>query len=144
MRIKFGKDTKHVLDSFKTHVNSIDTDARHTLFEIGKLFDKELRDGIKNPPKSGKYYSKNGRRVRASKAGEYPANRTGRLRKSSNFRVVTDRKMIVGLTASYAKFLEEGTVRMEPRPMLELTAERIEKRAFEIARKRMGEKIKRA
>lgn len=52
----------------------------------------------------------------ASRAGEAPASRTGKLRSSYRFRIITDSEAEVGSPLEYSYFLEKGTRRMAPRP----------------------------
>lgn len=53
---------------------------------------------------------------RASKAGEAPASRTGKLRSSYRVRVLNDNEAEVGSPLDYSIYLEKGTRRMSPRP----------------------------
>lgn len=96
--------------------------VRNGLSELGEILSKTAKDGITNPPKTGRYYKYKGRRHRASAPGEYPANRSGELRKSVIFIVKGREKLIFGAgggKAYYAKYLEKGTVFMAPRTFLE-------------------------
>jgi len=95
-----------------------ETGIRRGLYRVGKKNLKDIRNGIKNPPKTGRFYNFKGRRKRASAPGEFPANRTGRLRRSTDFSVQGSKRMIIGAKAFYGPFLEEGTQIMEPRPFL--------------------------
>lgn len=67
--------------------------------------------------RSGREY-KIGRmtRYRASRAGEPPASRTGKLRTSYKVRVVSDNEVDIGSPLDYAMFLEKGTSKIAPRP----------------------------
>lgn len=52
----------------------------------------------------------------ASRAGEPPASRTGKLRSSYRVRVLNDNEAEVGSPLDYSLFLEKGTRNMAPRP----------------------------
>lgn len=109
---------------------------RKAFHQMGKQFksyaNKEILDKTK---KHGRLYyftktvnGKKGERSvrvkhRASAAGEYPANRTGNLRRALNFNVVGSNKLIWGDRAFYAKWLEDGTFKMGARPFLKMTIE---------------------
>lgn len=67
-----------------------------------------------NEPKTGRWYS--GKPRRSSAPGEYPAVQSGRLLKSAGTRVTSD-SATVGTNTYYAKWLREGTRRMQRRKM---------------------------
>lgn len=72
---------------------------------------------IQSPPKSGRIYVRRGVSHQASAPGEAPANDTGRLANSTDIRY--DAPVLaayVNWAAGYARSLEYGTERMEPRP----------------------------
>jgi len=79
-----------------------------------------LREGLKNPPKTGEYYhGKSGRRVRASvnrNAAEYPAMDTGALYRSAG-KTSSAARAEIGTNMFYSKFLREGTKKMRRRKM---------------------------
>lgn len=57
----------------------------------------------------------------ASMPGEYPKTKTGRLRSSIRMELPGDTGRAVGMVGSdalHARFLEQGTASMEPRPWL--------------------------
>lgn len=96
--------------------------------KVGQANDGLIKQDM-NSPKSGKAYNVNigrmGRRLRrggrihiASAPGEAPAPITGKLRKSVYFLVQGSNQLRIGANTSYAKFLEEGTRNMAPRPYL--------------------------
>ncbi len=121
-----------------------DNAARHGLLLVGKKVLKEARDGIKNPPKSGFFYKIRGRRHKASAPGQYPANTTGQLRRSVNFKVIGKDKMIFGAIAKHGLFMEKGTRFIEPRPFLARAAKDTEKEAAIIMKKALSEEIERS
>ena len=104
---------------------------RHGFFGLGKDLVNTSRELILNPPKTGKWYRVAGRkrRHRASAAGQAPANMTGRLRSSIDYKVRGSYKMEFGSnpakngntakTSKYAKVLEYGNARIARRPYLE-------------------------
>ncbi len=72
---------------------------------------------IQNPPKTGRIYARRGIRHQASAPGEAPATDTGRLAGSSA--VFPDQANLsarINWSTDYAKALELGTQKMEPRP----------------------------
>jgi hypothetical protein len=82
-----------------------------------KEVEKEYRDAIINPPKTGRMYNRRGKRHQASKPySEYPANETGRL--AASVKSDSDaHSLTVGTTMYYGKFLREGTRKMARRKM---------------------------
>lgn len=90
--------------------------ARRGLIETGKFISKTTKDNIKNPPKTGKKYKR--MRVRSSRAGEFPANQTGTLRRSIGYQVQGTKRLFVGAKAKYASFLAFGTSKMEKRAFI--------------------------
>lgn len=118
--------------------NFVENGIKKALTQIGTLIVKETQKGIKNPPKSGRTYGSH----RASKAGEYPANKTGNLRRSVNFEVKNKNKMVVGATADYAVFLEEGTSKIDPRKLFEFTIRKQRDKIRDIVRKNVYSEVK--
>lgn len=90
--------------------------ARRGLDKYAKQVRKTTQDGIKNPPKTGIKYRN--MRVRSSKAGEFPANQTGKLRRSIAYQLVGSQKVFVGSTVFYSNFLAFGTRNMEKRAFI--------------------------
>jgi hypothetical protein len=91
------------------------------------VFDIEA--GVKNrlaQPGTGKIYGATGpakpgkrgarKRHQASAPGEPPATDTGTLANSTQGKMLTDTEGEVRVTAEYARFLEDGTVFIAPRP----------------------------
>ena len=77
-----------------------------SLKQVGKDLATTARAGIAQPPKSGRIYIVNGKAHRASAPYEYPANRSGRLRRSTT-------STTKGLS------MEFGTKRVSYAPMLQ-------------------------
>lgn len=115
--------------------------ARQSLYSIGKEMEKVVKDGIKNPPKTGRTYRYRGRRYRASAPGQYPANRSGNLRRSVEFNVEGKKFVKVGTDVEYGRFLEDGTRRMARRPFLELSRKKIGNRIPTICAQRIEKYI---
>ena len=116
--IKFQSYAQNVENHLFIDVLSdkMEVGARRGLLTAGKDIVKVTKDNIKNPPKTGiKYRSL---RVRSSKAGEYPANQTGKLRRSVGFEVQGTKRLFVGAGAKYAGFLAFGTKRMQKRAFI--------------------------
>lgn len=92
-------------------------------------FKKELVQGIKNPPKTGRIYQrKNGKHQASRGPSEYPANETGRLAASVRSESTAD-KAVGGTTIFYGKFLREGTRIMKRRKMSDTAMGKIVPRA---------------
>jgi HK97 gp10 family phage protein len=95
-----------------------------------------------NSPKSGREYivsrGRGGRALKrsrvhvASAAGEAPAVITGKLRKEVYYRVEGSNRLRIGANTDYAKFLEDGTSKMAPRPFVK---KNIDKSRADILRK---------
>lgn len=97
---------------------------RTAFFAIKKDLTDEARRLIKEPPKTGIVYllrkKRGGRQFRhqASRVGESPANFTGNLSRGVGAKIRGSLQMDFGDTAKYAKFLEKGTSKIQPRPFL--------------------------
>lgn len=101
-----------------------DRQIRRFLSGAADIVLKRLKDGLKNPPKTGKFYiGKSKRRIQASRAlAEYPARDTGDLFRSAKKRVARD-EMEVGTNMFYSRFLREGTSKMGRRKMSDTALE---------------------
>lgn len=91
--------------------------TKRAFYDIGKDMREEVRRLIKETPKHGRIYRRNGRKHIASAPGEAPANWTGKLRRSVGFSVRRD-EVEYGYKIFYGKFLEHGTWKIKPRPGL--------------------------
>lgn len=116
------------------------------LFQVGKLDVKVARHGIKTGPKTGRMYKHKGRNKRASGPGQYPANRSGELRRSVDFKVLGFKRMFFGARKLYGKFLEEGTksggkFRIIPRPFLTKTVKKNRQMTKNILYKTLNEEL---
>lgn len=90
------------------------TGIRKAFLLIGEDLKKASVNFVKNPPKTGIIYG----RHQASAPGESPANRTGRLATSINFKDHSFNSLDFGADAPYSGFLEKGTAKIKPRPYL--------------------------
>lgn len=129
---------------FKDQTENIKKSIRNEFYKIGKVLVKTSRDMMKEP-KSGRTYQvtlgskgKKLKRIKdhiSSAPGEAPAIITGALRDSVDFLVKGSEELHFGVNlehitpdsgnaqwhnnvASYGKYLELGTVKMEKRPFL--------------------------
>lgn len=107
---------------------SVTRALRNGLEKIGKNVQAKARlEILKKSTKSGRLYRvrKGGRIVlhRASARGEYPANMTGELQRTTTYKMRGRDKVEVGSTARYAKFLELPQYRSGGRPFLRMAIE---------------------
>ena len=117
--VKISRKTREILIDIPQHMKKHRRGLENALYEIGADVIEETRRLIINGPKTGRIYSFRGGRHQASAPGEAPANRTGRLARSGDYKVKNWQEMTVGETADYAKFLEDGTRgRIAPRQHL--------------------------
>jgi HK97 gp10 family phage protein len=97
---------------------------------------------IQNPPKSGRIYKRGNVLHQASAPGEAPATDTSALVNSAYTKKIADADYETGFTAKetdYARHLEFGTAKMEPRPYLRPAVEAV-RDAFIRAIKRIVER----
>ena len=128
-----------IKDLHKTTVRSI----RQGFFKLGSALKNELNADVLKKDKKGKVYkvrtragkrgAGKGRRHRSSAPGQTPANITGKYRKNIAYQIHGSDKLEFGIRegAPYAKFLEEGTGRMKPRPGLGNTVKKFQGQAEE-------------
>lgn len=101
---------------------------RRGLHEVGDDNKKFLRKLLNQPGKHGRWYFIHGKWHRASAPYEAPAKLTGNLLRSTDYRVRGSKSVEIGDQKLYGKFLELGTVKMQPRPHLK-TMERFKRRS---------------
>ena len=116
--ITIDRKSVNVLVDIKTIKRKHEIALKNALNDIGSEVVNETANLIFNGPKTGRIYQYRGARHQASSPGEAPANRTGRLAKSVDYKVRSHNEMTVGESAEYAGFLENGTRKMKPRPHL--------------------------
>lgn len=116
--VKVTKKSKSVLIDLSNMGGNLKKGAREALYDIGDIVGRENKRILTTGARTGRIYSFRGESHQASADGEAPASRTGRLYKSYDYRVASWHTMRVGEEADYAKYLEDGTRRMRPRPHL--------------------------
>lgn len=141
--IKADPNNKKVFLKFETLSDDILYEIEKAFWEIGKLVTKTLSDNILKTKKTGVLYKYKGRNLRASTSGEFPRNRSGFLRRSINFSVLGAHKMEVGLSAEYAKYLQEGTRYMGRRQLLDEVVEATAAEQDNILTKRLNTAVQR-
>ncbi|MCP4489031.1 MAG: hypothetical protein GY820_17215 [Gammaproteobacteria bacterium] len=112
--IKVTPKTKQVLLQFDRMPRKAEAGLYTALHGIGDEFVKEERRLQRLKNKTGRWYAG----VRASAPGEVPAKRTGKLSRSTRYRVHSPFYMSFGQSMDYAKYLADGTSRMAPRANL--------------------------
>ena len=84
--LELDSKSKTILVNMRLNNEKAIKGAQKGLWYAGKSLEKEVKDKIKDKSeKTGRYYKYKGRNIQASAAGEYPANRSGNLRKSIGF-----------------------------------------------------------
>lgn len=103
---------------------------------FGKDMANVAREGIANPPKSGRIYSHNGRKHRASAPMQYPANRSGLLRRRTTFKSSGLQVEVGTIGVAYAPMLQQFKTaqqrtsswsRLAPRPYITLAHDTVVK-----------------
>lgn len=116
--------TKSVLVDIPGLTRKFQGGIKDALHEIGPEIVKETRRLIETGKKTGRVYRVNGRDHQASAPTESPADRTGSLADSGDFKVRDFVQLEIGETEEYAGYLEDGTknkdgsTKMEPRQHL--------------------------
>lgn len=100
---------------------------KHALHEIGSENVNFLRKIIRDKNKTGRLYFIRGKIHQASAPGESPANLTGKLAKTADYKVRGTYQCEFGDKMFYGKFLEEGTKKMLPRPHIIRTVKKKER-----------------
>ena len=106
------------LGNYNLMKKTIGKELRKTLYQAGENIKREIVYLLISPPKTGKLYPLRGALHQSSAPGQPPANRTGTLIQSIYHLVRSDTELEFGETEPYAKFLEDGTTKMKPRPHL--------------------------
>lgn len=118
VEIKPAKGTVNIHMDVHGHLCKHKVALKNALNGIGSEVVNLTSRYIHNGPKTGRVYNFRGSEHQASAPGESPASRTGRLARSGDYEVRNHQEMTVGLSEDYAKYLEDGTRRMKPRPSL--------------------------
>jgi len=124
MSLSLEAKSEKILRSLSMHGKRAKKGAMKGFWYAGKDIQKTIQERIKDKSaKTGRFYLYKGRRHQASAPGEYPANRSGTLRKSIGFEVKTSESLIVGSRGNikYPTFLELGTKKMSKRSYLDRT-----------------------
>ncbi len=120
--VDFTNSSKNTLENLSRIEYDIERGIRQGWFNAGDELTKELNEQVLKRPRSGRVYVrriKGGSRRRhiASRAGETPANRTGRYRKGRGYKIRGWQQLEFGVkNVPYAEYLENGTRKMQPRP----------------------------
>lgn len=97
-------------------VRAIESGIKNGFEVLGKRLQRAGQKAILNGPKTGIIYKRSGGRThQASAPGEAPANDTGNLLKSVEYKARST-ELVWGYTAKYGRFLELGTRKMKKRP----------------------------
>lgn len=123
---------------------------RHGLYQFGKILRNDIRTEMLKP-KSGREYTirrgRRGRRFRhiAAADGETPANITGKLRKSTDHVTSGYEEMRCGYDNSqdYGKYLELGTRKMNAKPGLRNSVNKLELQGVNLIQDKINEAIER-
>lgn len=115
MRVSVQVNTDKVLKKLNQLPQHVEQEVKKAVQTSALLVEGTAKKSIQRGPKTGETY---GNHI-ASAPGEAPATDTGTLA-SSVQHWIKDEGMTaeVGSYLEYAKFLEFGTVNMEPRPFL--------------------------
>jgi len=129
--IKMTVASKLLLQRNRSLPFEITNAFRKTAYQAGKTLLSWIKQDMKKP-KTGRVYKsyfgvkgkyKQARFIRASAPSETPAVRTGNFRKSIDFTVIGNTKLEwgsgKGTATNYAKALEFGTKKMQPRQPLQ-------------------------
>lgn len=113
------KNADHVIKKLNQLPRSVTDEVKKAVETSALLIEGTAKALIQRGPKTGEIYERRNVTHQASAAGEPPATDTGALASSISHRI-TDEGLSaeVGSDSAYAKFLEYGTVNMEPRPFL--------------------------
>lgn len=98
--------------------NKVRVALRQSFYDIGKDLVKTSDRNILRK-KSGRAYLYKGRFIKSGRAGESFANRSGKARRSIDFKVQGSFQMkYFSSGVKYIKYLEKGTKKMKPRPAM--------------------------
>lgn len=107
-RVTQGADAKRLTVQVKNLTGDFKRGIRLGFWETGKNLVKTASNEIKRK-KTGRVYKYKGRRIRAGKAGDYHANRSGANRRSLDFEVKGSSELEFGANMPYSSILETGT-----------------------------------
>lgn len=114
--------------SFKSTESKARSKMRLLIKQIGSEVVSGVKKEMTKKNKTGRIYRvgsgiggsrlKNVRLHRASAGNEHPAVRSGNLRKSMYYKVRSYNTVVIGNSARYAKYLEHGTRKTQPRKLV--------------------------
>ena len=114
--------------AFKSTESKARSKMRLLVKQLGSEVVSEVKKEMTTKNKTGRVYRvgsgvngrilKNVRLHRASAGNEHPAVRSGNLRKSMYYKVRSYNTVVIGNSAKYAKYLEHGTSKMQPRKLV--------------------------
>jgi hypothetical protein len=120
--VKSSPNNKKIFIGIEGMAQKNGRSIRRGFYFAGKDITDNARNSILRKPKSGRTYiiRKGGRRFnhKASAPGEAPANLSGALRRSIDFKVQGWSDLEVGADTPYARRLELGGGNIEARPYL--------------------------
>lgn len=121
VKITLTPKSRKYLIELPQHMEKHKKGIRKALFDIGRSINRETKKLIRTGKKTGRIYIIKGKRHQASAPGQSPANLSGKLADSAFYRVSGWEELLVGESAYYAKFLEDGVRgRMRARPHFSL------------------------
>lgn len=120
MTLTPGPGNTEVIRELSIQGSITESNIRQAWFEIGRKLVNDARRFIRTGPKTGRLYRIKGRKRlhRASRVGESPANLTGTLARSINFKIRGWRTMEFGAATPYARRLESDEPDGLDRPYL--------------------------
>ena len=114
--------------AFKSTESKARSKMRLLVKQLGSEIVSDVKTKMTEKNKTGRIYRvgtgvngrvlKNVRLHRASAGNEHPAVRSGNLRKSMYYKVRSYNTVVIGNSAKYAKYLEHGTSKMQPRKLI--------------------------
>lgn len=131
MTIRIVEKDKVLIEKILKEPDVANEVVRRSLFEAGIRGKRLLLDGLTREGKTGVVaVDPSGQRFRRSAPGQMPSLETGNLRRSVNYEVRGAVEMEVGAgdgssDFEYARYLEEGTEHIAPRPYIEPTVNRL-------------------
>ena len=142
MKVTVNAKSRKTLIEIGKSSKKIEKGIRNAFYEIGKENQRYLQRRILAKDKTGKIYPYKGGSHRASAPGEFPANRSGNLRKSVGYVLQGSSSLEFGVEAEYGKYLEEGTKHIKPRKLVGETAREKQRDAVNAFLKHTDKEIK--
>lgn len=116
---KIVKNLKNIGTFFFDKMRKTEIEKNKILQTFGRKVVNDIFLSMKNDPKTGNIYIIEGKRHQASAAGETPAILSGDLVRSLAYSIKRNQIEIgARRNVDYAKYLEQGTDKMAPRPYL--------------------------